>query len=70
MKFKVDKDACICCGTCEAICDEVFKISDEGYAIATEEKITDNKIKEKAICALEGCPTDAIHEDEKKEETN
>lgn len=65
MKFIVDKDACICCGACQATCDEVFEISDEGYAVAKDEKITDEKIKQKAISALEGCPTDAIHEEKK-----
>lgn len=68
MKFKVDENACIGCGACQAICDEVFEISDDGYAVAKNEKITDNEVKEKAISALEGCPTDAISEE--KEETD
>lgn len=67
MKFKVDENACIGCGACEAICDEVFEISDDGFAVAKDEKITDEEIKEKAVSAMEGCPTDAIHEEEKKE---
>ena len=32
MKFKVDKDACIGCGACQAICEDVFEITDDGYA--------------------------------------
>lgn len=67
MKFIVDEDACIGCGACAAICDEVFEISDDGYAVAKDEKITDNEIKERAIDAMEGCPTEAIHDDDKKE---
>lgn len=62
MKFEVDKDACICCGACAAICEDVFEISDEGFAVAKDEKVTDEKIKNDAISAMEGCPTSAIHE--------
>ena len=32
MKVKVNKDACIGCGACAAICDEVFEINDEGLS--------------------------------------
>ncbi len=67
MKFKVDENACIGCGACQAICDEVFEISDEGYAVAKDEKVTDEEVKERAISALEGCPTDAIHSDEEED---
>lgn len=62
MKFEVDKDACICCGACAAICEDVFEISDEGFAVAKDKEITDEKIKDDAISAMEGCPTSAIHE--------
>lgn len=62
MKFEVDKDACICCGACAAICEDVFEISDEGFAVAKNKEITDEKIKNDAISAMEGCPTSAIHE--------
>lgn len=63
MKFMVDKDACIGCGACASICDEVFEITDDGYAEAKGEKITDESVKENAISAMEGCPTSAIHEE-------
>ena len=66
MKFKVDEDACICCGACESICKEVFEISDEGYAVAKDEEIKDEEIKENAISAMESCPTDAIKEDKEE----
>lgn len=68
MKFKVDENACIGCGACQAICDEVFEISDDGYATAKDAEITDEEIKERAISAMEGCPTDAISENKQKEE--
>ena len=68
MKFKVDENACIGCGACQSICDEVFEISDDGFAVAKDTKIIDEEIKEKAISAMESCPTSAIHEDKKETE--
>ena len=67
MKFIVDEDACIGCGACAAICEEVFEITDDGYAVAKDEKITNDEVKDLAIEAMEGCPTEAIHDDNKKE---
>ena len=65
MKFKVDSDTCICCGACQAICDEVFEINDEeGFAVAKDEEITDEDIKERAIEAMEGCPVSAIKKED------
>lgn len=65
MKFKVNSDACICCGACAAICEDVFEISDdEGYAVAKDVEVTDEEIKEQAVEAMESCPTSAIEEAE------
>lgn len=64
MKFKVDENACIGCGACCSICEEVFDFSSEGFAVAKEEEITDEETKEKAIEAMEGCPTNAISKKE------
>ena len=63
MKFKVDKDLCIGCDACASICEEVFEITDDGYAEAKDEEITNDEIKENAISALESCPTSAIDEE-------
>ncbi len=63
MKFKVNSDACICCGACAAICEDVFEISDEeGYAVAKDVEVTDEEVKEQAVDAMESCPTSAIEE--------
>ena len=62
MKFKVDKDSCIGCGACQAICEEVFEITDDGYATAKDVEVKDKDVKENAISAMEGCPTSAIIE--------
>lgn len=64
MKFKVDENLCIGCGACQAICDKVFEISDEGFAVAKDEEINNEEIKEQAVSAMESCPTDAIKKDE------
>lgn len=65
MKFKVNSDACICCGACAAICEDVFEISDdEGYAVAKDVEVTDEEVKEQAVEAMESCPTSAIEEAE------
>lgn len=62
MKFKVDKDSCIGCGACQAICEEVFEITDDGYATTKDVEVKDEDVKENAISAMEGCPTSAISE--------
>lgn len=59
MKAKVIKDKCIGCGQCEAVCDKVFKISDEGYATVIVEEIEEN-LEDEVKMAASGCPTDAI----------
>lgn len=61
MKLKVDKDLCIGCGACQAICPEVFEIEDDGLASVMAEDIT-KEVEEDAIDAKEGCPTSAIEE--------
>lgn len=63
MNLKVNKDVCIGCGACQAICPDVFEIEDDGLAGVVNE-ITD-ETKEDAIDAKEGCPVAAIEEVEK-----
>ena len=64
MKFKVNKDVCLGCGACQAICPDVFQIEDDGLAAAIKE--ADEKNIEDALDAKEGCPVAAIEEDEEK----
>ena len=43
MKVKVNRDSCIGCGACAAICDEVFEIDDEGLSTLKVEEVADDK---------------------------
>ena len=61
MKCKVNKDVCIGCGACQAICDEVFQIDDDGVATVITNEISDDLV-ESVIDAKEGCPVGAIEE--------
>jgi ferredoxin len=54
----VDKDACIGCGSCEAICPEVFGLGEDGKA-HVKDKAGDKKF-ESVKEALEICPVGAI----------
>lgn len=62
MKVKVDKDACISCGGCVATAPEVFQFGDDDKAEAIMDKVPEN-LEEDAKEAIEGCPTEAIHEE-------
>lgn len=59
MKVIVDKDLCIGCGACQAICPDVFEINDDGLSEAICEEV-DSKHEEEVIEAVESCPTEAI----------
>ncbi|MDY4575734.1 MAG: ferredoxin [Intestinibacter sp.] len=59
MKARVDRDTCIGCGLCPAICPEVFELTDEGYAHAIESEVPEDCYDE-AMEAAESCPVDAI----------
>ena len=60
--LKVNKDLCIGCGACQAVCPEVFEIEDDGFATVIVEEIPED-LKEDSLDAKEGCPTDAIEEE-------
>ncbi len=59
MKACVDKDACIGCGLCQAICPEVFQLNDEGISEVIVDEIPEDLI-ESAKEAEAQCPTAAI----------
>lgn len=60
MRYYVN-EKCISCGLCTSICPEVFSMSDEGVAVATQNVIPHEDIAS-ADEAKDSCPVDAIEE--------
>ena len=60
MKVKVNKDACIGCGACAAICDDVFELGDDGLSQVKKEEIKDKEKEQEVNDAHDSCPTGAI----------
>jgi len=58
MKVNVNKDKCIGCGFCVAVCPEVFELGEDGksYVKGDVSKCDEKTLKE----AAEGCPVNAI----------
>ena len=67
MKLIVDKDICIGCGACQAIAPDVFEIDEDGLAVSVVDTVNE-EVMEDAIDAKEGCPVNAIKEDENNQE--
>ncbi|MBR3210456.1 MAG: ferredoxin [Bacilli bacterium] len=63
MKVKVNHEACIGCGACTSVADDLFEINDEGLSTAKVETVPEDKVQE-AKDAIETCPTGAIVETE------
>ena len=63
MKVKVDKDSCIGCGACAAICPEVFDLDDDGLSEVKTEEVKNNNIDD-VKDAFDSCPTGAIEIEE------
>lgn len=59
MKVKVNKEACIGCGACAAICEALFKLNDEGLSEVVREEVKEEE-KQEVLDAAESCPTAAI----------
>ena len=65
MKVVVNRDNCIGCGACEAICPDVFRLDDEGISTVFCDDFSKVNMDE-VMEAVEGCPTSAIEKDDKK----
>ncbi|AHF10128.1 MULTISPECIES: ferredoxin [Dehalobacter] len=55
----VEKEACIGCGACPAICPDIFEMDDDGLAVTLQEQVPE-VLEESAQEAADGCPTEAI----------
>jgi len=61
MKVFVNRDACIGCGACAAICEDVFELDDEGLSVAKVEDVKED-MEQEVRDAIDSCPTGAIEE--------
>lgn len=68
MKVKINEEACIGCGACEAICPEVFELNDEGISTCKKKESEDKEVVEKIREAVDTCPTGAILEEKEDKE--
>jgi len=59
-KVQVDKDKCIGCGTCVAICPGNFKMGSDGKSIPIKKEVEGLGCNQ---MAAESCPTQAIKVD-------
>lgn len=53
--IKIDQEACIGCGACEALCSHNFKLADDGKAEVISQEII-NCTQE----AIDSCPVNVI----------
>ena len=64
MKVSLDKGKCVMCGSCVAICPEVFEMKDDGSVDVKDSykgvDITDAELQEKVKAAAAACPAMAI----------
>ncbi len=61
MKVKVNQEACIGCGACMSIAEDVFEMDDQGLSSVKVSEVPEGSA-DKAKEALESCPTGAIEE--------
>ena len=58
MKFKVDQDACVGCGVCEAECPEVFEMEGDKAQVILDP--VPEELQAAALSAEQACPVQAI----------
>ena len=61
MKIRVNQEACIGCGACCAIAEDLFELNLEGLSVTLVDEVSEEQ-KEDCIDAMESCPTGAIEE--------
>ena len=61
MKIRVNQEACIGCGACCAIAEDLFDLNEEGLSVTLVDEVSEEQ-KEDCIDAMESCPTGAIEE--------
>lgn len=59
MKATLDREGCISCGLCPALCPDVFRMGDDGIAEVWREDVPEGA-EDQAIEAQENCPVSVI----------
>ena len=59
-KVKIDESTCIGCGTCVALCPEVFELGEDGKAKVKLQNSKTPKLQAEIDEAIEACPVKAI----------
>ncbi len=62
--FKIDKDKCIGCGSCELNCPNVFEISMSSGKAEIKSNYDYEENKKCIDQAIKDCPTQAIYKEE------
>lgn len=54
-KIKIDKEKCIGCGSCVAVCERTFEMRDDGKAYAKKSQVEDISCEKEAesICPVQ-----------------
>lgn len=60
MKIKIDKEKCIGCGSCVAICPDFFELDENNKAIFKENKEESDRDDKCIEEAIEICPVQVI----------
>lgn len=66
MKVVVNKDACIGCGACVAVAEDIFEINEEGLSEVKVDTVPEDK-QASAQEAIDSCPTVAIAKADEKD---
>ena len=65
-KIKLEREKCIGCGSCAALCSKYFEMQDDGRSHingATKQDVEESEVEnaECAQAAAEACPAQCIH---------
>ena len=69
MNVRIDREGCIGCGVCEALCSEVFHLIEDGKASITEtyrqRDVGEGKVGKELVACVENardcCPVSVIN---------
>jgi ferredoxin len=62
-KIKIKEETCIGCGTCQALCPDVFELDGKNGKAKIKEGADIEKDQSCVVDAIASCPVNAIEED-------